>query len=762
MKKKTAISLDVKYVISYLFILILPVMGIIASSTVFIKMYSESLLNTNEALSRQIKGDIESSLGMVEQFANDISRKQQVLSLLNVEELSPRNIYDISKFIETAQKTYSVNKCIYDYFIYYPEGNWVLSSQSLNSLEDYWLLRQFPQEDYSGIEEVLDQVHRKTLVSVPMPSRGPDSSALFYLQSTQIENNGKFANIVFVVDMERILAQANQSHFFEDGFFCIETVDGGLVYSHNLPDESLLLRDFNKRELIQVSEKEGWTVSTLRSGRFRWVYYLGIPMDSFVKQLEMMKLFCFLVVILTLIVGLALSLYFMKVNARPLDDLSDILQGYTASNVPISRDALQNIRNCSLSIIERNQQFQEIIERQLPIVRNNLFNRLILLGPDAELLTSLKETGVSFEYPYFYVLKIRSETALHLTLADLQGLEQQLLFFLPDVFRFRCFFAEVNPGHYALILNYNGTETDPDNADALSPEAVRQLMCKFFQQQSLCQKVGQIGISQRFSLLTELPRYWNQADIALETAVYGKRKSCCFQEIVFECDIPVFPRAEQEQWVGEIASGKSEEAKARICAILDTRLRDQLYQPQLMDRRIHEFREAVLGCLRSVNDSRMKKILPTEQLESQLYSCDPTILEGRIYELLNLFSGYIMGKELPKNQNVYIEQATVYVQEHYMDPGLSLSQAAEVFNLSYTYLAHIFKAEMGCSFMDYVRKVRIEKVVRLLAVSPKNISQLAHDVGYSDINAFNRNFKKVMLMTPSEYRKMVYSVKAEE
>ena len=126
-----------------------------------------------------------------------------------------------------------------------------------------------------------------------------------------------------------------------------------------------------------------------------------------------------------------------------------------------------------------------------------------------------------------------------------------------------------------------------------------------------------------------------------------------------------------------------------------------------MDRRIHEFREAVLGCLRSVNDSRMKKILPTEQLESQLYSCDPTILEGRIYELLNLFSGYIMGKELPKNQNVYIEQATVYVQEHYMDPGLSLSQAAEVFNLSYTYLAHIFKAEMGCSFMDYVRKVRI-------------------------------------------------------
>ena len=121
-----------------------------------------------------------------------------------------------------------------------------------------------------------------------------------------------------------------------------------------------------------------------------------------------------------------------------------------------------------------------------------------------------------------------------------------------------------------------------------------------------------------------------------------------------------------------------------------------------------------------------------------------------------------MGKELPKNQNVYIEQATVYVQEHYMDPGLSLSQAAEVFNLSYTYLAHIFKAEMGCSFMDYVRKVRIEKVVRLLAVSPKNISELAHDVGYSDINAFNRNFKKVMLMTPSEYRKMVYSVKAEE
>ena len=289
---------------------------------------------------------------------------------------------------------------------------------------------------------------------------------------------------------------------------------------------------------------------------------------------------------------------------------------------------------------------------------------------------------------------------------------------------------------------------------------MKKLAVDFLAEMKVYIEPGQIGISQCFRDLDELPRFWSQAEIALETAVYGKLKCCLFSEVVFECEEAVFPRTEQEQWLSEIAAGKAEPAKARICEIIDGQLRNLPYHPQLMDRRICDFREAVTCCLRFVNDSRMKKILPDEQLENRLSCGDPAILEGRIYELLNLFCGYILGNELPKTQSVYIDQVTAYVRENYMDPTLSLARAAEVFNLSYTYLAHIFKDEMGCSFMDYVRKVRMENVAHLLATSPKNISEIAHDVGYSDINAFNRNFKKVMLMTPTEYRKQMYSVQS--
>ena len=733
--KKTALSIDVKYIFSYLFILMIPMLGIIGSSSFFLRMYSNSLLDYNEALSRQIQGEIEASLGMVEQFSMDISRKQQVRNLLGVTELGPQNLYDIGQFIRESQKTYAVNKYIYD----------------------YWFIQQFAKGDYANIKDALNSVNRKKLVSVSSPSRGSDSSMLFYLQSTQIETNGKFANIVFVLDMERILSQANQMNFFETGFFCIESMDGQLIYQHNLPDKNLLLRDRTERGLIQVDETKGWTVSTLQSGRFRWTYYLGIPMDSFVSQLEMMKLLCFAVVVLTLVVGIVLSLYFMKVNAKPLDDLSDILKGYMSGDMQVSKNALQNIRTCSLSMIERNQKFQDIIEKQLPIVRNNLLNRLLWHGPDRELLSSLKEVGVSFWFSSFYVLKIRTDAGLHLSAAPSQTMEWLLLHLLPQELKCQCFFAEVDPCHHALILNFDVPEGDSPPSGTLPPESMKALAETFLAEMKPYTESGQIGISQCFRDSGELPHFFSQAETALETAVCAKLKCCLFSDVVFECEDPVFSRAEQEQWLGEIAAGKSEPAKARIRDIVRRRLWNLPYCPDLMERRIHDFREAAAGSLRSINDSRRKKILPDEQLESCLSCGDPDILESRILELLNLFCGYISGNEPQKSQSVYIDQVAAYVRENYMDPGLSLAQAAEMFNLSYTYLAHIFKDEMGCSFMDYVRKVRMENVVRLFAGSSRNISEIARDVGYSDINAFNRNFKKVMLMTPTEYRKQMRS-----
>jgi len=83
---------------------------------------------------------------------------------------------------------------------------------------------------------------------------------------------------------------------------------------------------------------------------------------------------------------------------------------------------------------------------------------------------------------------------------------------------------------------------------------------------------------------------------------------------------------------------------------------------------------------------------------------------------------------------------------------ISLEHVAHEVGISSQYLSKIFKEEIGVNFIDYVTDKRISYAKKLLENKDKSIREIAIEIGYADSSYFSRIFKKIVGLTPKEYR----------
>lgn len=94
-----------------------------------------------------------------------------------------------------------------------------------------------------------------------------------------------------------------------------------------------------------------------------------------------------------------------------------------------------------------------------------------------------------------------------------------------------------------------------------------------------------------------------------------------------------------------------------------------------------------------------------------------------------------------------------------LNNDLCVKDLADLFYVSPTYLARLFKKEVNSSIVEYINTQRIKQSTCLLKDSNLPIHQISQMVGISDYNYFSRLFKKYMNKTPSQYRKTILKTK---
>ncbi|HIU76040.1 MAG TPA: response regulator [Candidatus Pelethocola excrementipullorum] len=105
--------------------------------------------------------------------------------------------------------------------------------------------------------------------------------------------------------------------------------------------------------------------------------------------------------------------------------------------------------------------------------------------------------------------------------------------------------------------------------------------------------------------------------------------------------------------------------------------------------------------------------------------------------------------------NEAIDRVVQYINAHLAD-DLTLTKLAEISFLNPSYLSRIFKQNYGCNLTEYISKIRLEQAKKLLSSTPYKINDIAARVGYLSAPSFTRVFKKLVGITPLEYREKLW------
>jgi AraC-like DNA-binding protein len=86
---------------------------------------------------------------------------------------------------------------------------------------------------------------------------------------------------------------------------------------------------------------------------------------------------------------------------------------------------------------------------------------------------------------------------------------------------------------------------------------------------------------------------------------------------------------------------------------------------------------------------------------------------------------------------------------------LTLSEMAEHAHLSKSHFSRLFKEQTGYSPMDYFIHLKIQHACMLLSTRMK-VREIALQVGYDDPYYFSHSFKKVVGISPVQYRSRLH------
>lgn len=98
-----------------------------------------------------------------------------------------------------------------------------------------------------------------------------------------------------------------------------------------------------------------------------------------------------------------------------------------------------------------------------------------------------------------------------------------------------------------------------------------------------------------------------------------------------------------------------------------------------------------------------------------------------------------------------INKALKYIKENY-NKDITMATVSNEVSLNYSYFSHIFKEHTGDTFLNYLRKIRLEKAQELLKTCDLKVYEVAREVGYEDAKQFAKVFRKYVGISPIEYK----------
>jgi AraC-like DNA-binding protein len=169
-------------------------------------------------------------------------------------------------------------------------------------------------------------------------------------------------------------------------------------------------------------------------------------------------------------------------------------------------------------------------------------------------------------------------------------------------------------------------------------------------------------------------------------------------------------------------------------------------------RKSHAFRSRLkLKKSEMQNVKTLIKKIDTEQEEKK--PGWKAAISGHFLELVIYLSRSYSGiKASEYHKSLYrIAEAISFIEENYKELP-RLDELAKINSMSTNNFLRVFRSATGFSPLEYAIRLRLENACGLLLKGDIDISGAAYESGFSDSNYFSRQFRKIIGLTPRQFR----------
>ncbi len=130
---------------------------------------------------------------------------------------------------------------------------------------------------------------------------------------------------------------------------------------------------------------------------------------------------------------------------------------------------------------------------------------------------------------------------------------------------------------------------------------------------------------------------------------------------------------------------------------------------------------------------------------------DEDIIKASVAALASAVNRLAAEQHITEGREERIVEIISHIQKNYRE--VTLESLSEAFHLSKPYLSKYIKEKAGMTFQEVVKNERMKRARAMLKETNQTVEAIAAEVGYENVEHFNRLFKKGYGMTPVQYRK---------
>lgn len=261
-----------------------------------------------------------------------------------------------------------------------------------------------------------------------------------------------------------------------------------------------------------------------------------------------------------------------------------------------------------------------------------------------------------------------------------------------------------------------------------------------------------IGVSALQTDLERLKAACDEAERALENMLTGGRGSVYFvegEDGLSGGDYE-FPKDAQKRIVRDLTEGNLDDLNAFMDRLWEANFRQAALAPETARQLVDALHNCIGGALRDISEMstthiRIQRVREPATIE-EIFDYYRTLLAEAVRtcqsEVVNDAGGEALEREICD-----------YIDAHVLSPELSLTAVADHFGVSGKLVGTVCKKRFGKTYLQYVRDCQIHRAVELLQTTECSLEEIAQQCGFTNLLTFRRNFKTVMGMNPSDFRK---------